>query len=310
MSRILYSLQEVPQNQNFVITQGTFDGVHLGHKHVLNQVISVAKTAKLPSLLLTFHPHPRFVINPGDTGLKLLNSIEEKAKRLIEFGIDYVLVLPFTEEISHLSPEKFVKNILVDALNVHTMVVGYDHRFGHHRSGGFQELVSLSEIYQFRVQEIAANEIDDVAVSSTRIRKALSLGNLDEANALLGQPYALTGTVVKGKQLGRTIGFPTANLSLDEPHKLIPPNGVYMGWCTVDGKAFKIMVNIGVRPTVDGTYQTIEAHLLDFDGDLYDKKLSYELVQFLRPEKRFEGLDALTQQLKLDKISTENAILA
>jgi riboflavin kinase/FMN adenylyltransferase len=309
MKGLIFDLQNIPQNEGFVVTQGTFDGVHLGHQHVLKQVVNIAKAYQKPSLLITFYPHPRLVINPNDTSIKLLSSIEEKAKNILDMGIDYVLVLSFTHEISQYSPEKFVQDILVSKLNVKCMVVGYDHRFGKNRSGGFAELTEFSTKYNFEVKEIPASEIDEIAVSSTRIRKAIANGNLNEATELLGKPYTLTGTVVEGQKLGRQLGYPTANIAIDEPHKLIPPNGVYLGFVTIQNIKYKIMLNIGVRPTVDGTRQTIEAHIIDFNEDIYNQKFTLYLVQFLREEIRFNGLEALKIQLQKDESITRSTQL-
>ncbi len=309
MNGLIFELENIPQNEGFVITQGTFDGVHLGHQHVLKQVVNIAKEYKKPSLLITFYPHPRLVINPNDSTIKMLSSIEEKAKIILEMGIDYVLVLSFTHEISQYTPEKFVHDILVSKLNVQCMVVGYDHRFGKNRSGGFSELTEFAKKFNFKVKEINASEIDEIAVSSTRIRKAIASGNLKEANELLGKPYRLTGIVVEGQKIGRQLGFPTANLMIDEPHKLIPPNGVYLGYAIIQNIKYKIMLNIGVRPTVDGKSQTIEAHIIDFNENIYNQKLTIYLVQFLREELRFNGLEALKIQLQKDESITRSAQL-
>ncbi len=309
MKGLIFELENIPQNEGFVITQGTFDGVHLGHQHVLKQVVNIAKEYKKPSLLITFYPHPRLVINPNDSTIKMLSSIEEKAKIILEMGIDYVLVLSFTHEISQYTPEKFVHDILVSKLNVQCMVVGYDHRFGKNRSGGFSELTEFAKKFNFKVKEINASEIDEIAVSSTRIRKAIASGNLKEANELLGKPYRLTGIVVEGQKIGRQLGFPTANLMIDEPHKLIPPNGVYLGYAIIQNIKYKIMLNIGVRPTVDGKSQTIEAHIIDFNENIYNQKLTIYLVQFLREELRFNGLEALKIQLQKDESITRSAQL-
>ena len=309
MNGLIFDLENIPQNNGFVITQGTFDGVHLGHQHVLKQVVNLANLYEKPSLLITFHPHPRLVVDPQNTNIKLLSSIEEKAKKILEMGIDYVLVLSFTHEISQFSPREFVNEILVKKLNVQCMVVGYDHRFGKNRSGGFQELTTLASEFNFDVKEIDASEIEEIAVSSTRIRKALSSGNLTSANELLGRPYTLSGTVVQGKQLGRQLGYPTANILIDEPYKLIPPNGVYIGYTLIGETKYKIMLNIGVRPTVDGTSQTIEAHIIDFSKDIYNTQITLFLVQFLREEQRFDGLDALKIQLQKDEAKTRAAQL-
>ncbi len=299
-SQLFKNIEEIPSHNGLVITQGTFDGVHLGHITVLKQVVKTAKSLNKKSLLLTFHPHPRLIINPDDQSLRTLQSIEEKAKDVFQAGIDYMLVLPFNAEIAEKSPEEFVKDILVDGLHIHTIIVGYDHRFGKNRSGGFIDLQHLGNSYQFQVKEIEANIISEIAVSSSRIRKALLDNRLQEANQLLGKPYVLTGMVESGKKLGRTIGFPTANIALNDPYKLIPSHGVYAGYTIIEGIQHKMVCNIGTQPTVEGNDVKIEAHILDFSGDIYHQTISLHLVQFLRPVQRFNSLDELVNQIKID----------
>ncbi len=320
MSGLVFGIDNLPQHNGYVVTQGTFDGVHKGHVHVLQQVVRIAQQENLPSILITFHPHPRLIVNPNDKSLALLSSIKEKAQRILDLGIDTVLVLPFTEEIASLSPEEFISSILVQKLKVKHMVVGYDHRFGKNRSGGFQELIQLATKFGFQVSEISPKEIDEIAVSSTRIRKALQNGNLNEANDLLGYNYTLTGIVVHGQKRGRTIGFPTANLHIDEPSKLIPNYGVYAGFARLlrsensiqpflqTPNRIPMVLNLGVRPTVDGTQFVTEAHLLDFSGDLYDQELQLELVEFIRPEKKFESFDDLKNQIQLDALNARTLL--
>ncbi len=320
MSGLVFGIDNLPQHNGYVVTQGTFDGVHKGHVHVLQQVVRIAQQENLPSILITFHPHPRLIVNPNDKSLALLSSIKEKAQRILDLGIDTVLVLPFTEEIASLSPEEFISSILVQKLKVKHMVVGYDHRFGKNRSGGFQELIQFAPKFGFQVSEISPKEIDEIAVSSTRIRKALQNGNLNEANDLLGYNYTLTGIVVHGQKRGRTIGFPTANLAIDEPSKLIPNYGVYAGFARLlrsensiqpflqTPNRIPMVLNLGVRPTVDGTQFVTEAHLLDFSGDLYDQELQLELVEFIRPEKKFESFDDLKNQIQLDALNARTLL--
>ena len=300
MTSLYRNPAEVPKISPLVITQGTFDGVHLGHQKVLKHVVDLAREQHTQSLLITYHPHPRLVVEPNNRELRMLSSIEEKAEAVFALGIDYVLILPFTQEFSQLSPEAFVANILVKQLNVHTIVVGYDHHFGIHRSGDFNTLIRLSKQFNFAVHEIPASTIDEIAVSSTRIRKALSNSSLYDANQLIGRPYQLTGTVIHGKQLGRTIGFPTANIHINDPYKLIPSFGVYAGICLVENKRFKMVCNIGVRPTVDGENISIEAHLFDFDKNIYGEHLTLFMVQYLRNEKKFDSIEALKSQILLD----------
>jgi len=314
MKGLIFGLDSITEHQGFVITQGTFDGVHEGHESVLNRVIALSKTHGVPSMLITFHPHPRLIVHPNDPSIQLLTSIEEKAKKILSKGIDTVLVLEFNENLALLEPEEFVKEILVTQLKVKAMVVGYDHHFGKNRKGSFQDLLQFSQKYGFEVDEINARLINDIAVSSTRIRQALVQGDLSTANKMLGSPYTLSGIVVHGNKRGRTINFPTANLELTESHKLIPPFGVYAGYVKIEhdkyhSQKFKAMINIGVRPTVDGTNLSIEAHILNFNDDLYDRKIQLELCQFLRNEQKFDGLEALKNQLETDKLNTLKVLI-
>ena len=287
-------------SKGFVLTQGTFDGVHRGHQQVLNQVLEEAKRQNLPSMLLTFHPHPRTIVQPKDWSPQILTSIEEKAQRVLDLGIDVVLVLAFTKEISQYSPKEFIELILCDAIGTKSVVVGYDHRFGKDREGRFDTLTSLSENYHFSVKEIAAKEIDDIAISSTRIRNYLTEGNLSMANELLGYAYPLSGTVIHGAKRGRTIGFPTANIEVEDPHKLIPPNGVYAATTLIDEVKYPVVMNIGTRPTVDGQDRSIEAHIIGLDKDLYNRRIQINMQSFIRKERKFDGLDSLKIQIQED----------
>lgn len=288
-----------------VVTVGAFDGVHRGHQALLRSIAARAQAQNGEAVLVTFHPHPRLVLQPT-ARLQLLQSLDEKLAALSTCGLDKVLVLPFTPELVELSPEKYVEQILVNQLKIKEIVVGYDHRFGKARSGGLPELRRLGERYGFVVAEIPAQEVDAAAVSSTRIRQHLLAGEVEAANALLGRPYTLSGLVVHGEQRGRTIGFPTANLHLDSPHKLVPQRGVYAGWARIGAASTRqaTMLNIGIRPTVDGTKETIEAHLLDFSGDLYGEQLVLEIAARLREEQRFPDLTALQAQLESDRYRT------
>jgi len=225
--RVYHNLEEIPRFNGLVLTQGTFDGVHLGHVKVLENVVNEARTSGMESMLLTFFPHPRLVLYPNDNDLRMLSSLDEKINQVENCGIDHMLILPFTSEVASLSPLDFVRGVLVDKLNVSTIIVGYDHRFGKNREGSFADLVQYGEMLNFRVKEIPAGEIDHIAVSSTRIRKALLSGDLSQANQLLGHAYTLSGKVVHGRKLGRTLGFPTANIEIEDSHKLIPATGVY-----------------------------------------------------------------------------------
>lgn len=308
MKRLYHNPSEIPSDQPLVITQGTFDGVHLGHQKVLKQVVVLAKSKNTKSLLITYHPHPRLVIDPNNHELRMLSSIEEKAQAVYDLGVDYVLVLPFTQEFAQLSPRDFVKTILVDQLHVDTIVIGYDHRFGKNRAGDFLSLLALAQEFHFQVQEIPASEIDAIAISSTRIRKALSNKQLNEANTLLGKPYILTGIVTEGQKLGRTIGFPTANLDIQDPYKLIPPSGVYAGYCLLENERYKMVCNIGYRPTVNGQNLRVEAHIFDFDKNIYGRPISLFLVQYLRNEQKFDSLESLKTQILIDAQQAQSMV--
>ena len=298
--RLFRSLDELPEFQNLVVTQGTFDGVHRGHVQVLQQVVEQAAAIGGESMLITFYPHPRMVLYPNENKLHLLNTIEEKAELMHKAGIENILVLPFTDEISKLTPLDFVRNILVNKLKVKKMIVGHDHRFGKNREGGLRELQQFGEMFNFEVDEIPAWQIEELAVSSTRIRTALLEGRIEEANELLGRPYSFTGTVVHGKKLGREIGFPTANIEVFDPYKLIPADGVYAVTCKIGVDKFKAAMNIGWNPTIEGKGHTIEAHLFDFSGDLYDIAIPFELIARIRDEEKFQNVDELTQRIGQD----------
>ncbi|MCC7299198.1 MAG: bifunctional riboflavin kinase/FAD synthetase [Bacteroidia bacterium] len=306
--KVYHSLNEVPKIQNLILTQGTFDGVHLGHQKVLKHVVNTAQKANGESMLLTFYPHPRLVLYPNDNSLRLLNSIEEKADLIALTGIDHMLILPFTDAISNLAPIEFVRNILVETLNIQTMIVGYDHRFGKNREGSFENLVEFGDMFNFNVQEIPASEIEDIAISSTRIRKALLAGELQLANELLGRYYKFSGVVIHGKKLGRTIGFPTANIGIRDPYKLIPSSGVYAVFAHIQGQRYPGAANIGWNPTIDGKGFSIEVHLFDFQKDIYNCEIELEMVQFLRPEEKFKGIEELTVQIEKD-VAASRAIL-
>ncbi|MDX1328089.1 MAG: bifunctional riboflavin kinase/FAD synthetase [Arenibacter sp.] len=282
------------------ITIGTFDGVHVGHRKILERLIKNAKDLGLKSTVLTFFPHPRMVLQQ-DVSIQLLNTIDEKIKILKSLGLDYLIIHPFTRDFSRLSATEFVRDILVNELKVKKIIIGYDHRFGRNRNANINDLISFGEALDFKVEEISAQEIDDVSVSSTKIRKALEAGDVRTANNYLGYQYMLTGTVVKGKGLGRKLDFPTANLSIAEEYKLIPKNGVYVVSSVIDGNTVYGMMNIGVNPTVAGTKRSIEINFFDFDQDLYGRLLQIDIVDRIRDEYKFDSLEALKIQLGKDR---------
>jgi len=290
--------------KNPVLTIGTFDGVHIGHKKIIDQLNEEATKIGGESVLFTFFPHPRMVIFPESHGLKLIQTQEEKLEKLKEMGLQNVIVFPFTFEFSRLTALEFVRDMLVNQLHVKKLVIGYDHQFGKNREGSIHFLRDVAETYEFEVIEIPAQDIAAVHVSSTKIREALLSGDIEKANDYLGAPFELIGNVVKGKQLGRTIGFPTANLKLANELKIIPQNGVYAVKVFYQENCFKGMMNIGIRPTIESENDTtIEVHIFDFDQTIYGESLRVELSKKTRDEQKFNGIEALKNQLKLDEIS-------
>ncbi len=301
---IYYDFSSISSIKNPVLTIGTFDGVHVGHKKIIDQLNEEASKIGGESVLFTFFPHPRMVIFPESHGLKLIQTQEEKLEKLKEMGLQNVIVFPFTFEFSRLTALEFVRDMLVNQLHVKKLVIGYDHQFGKNREGSIHFLRDVAETYEFEVIEIPAQDIDAVHVSSTKIREALNTGDIEKANDYLGAPFQLSGTVVKGKQLGRTIGFPTANIQLANDLKLIPQNGVYAVKVFYQNECLKGMMNIGVRPTIEGKNDpTIEVHIFDFDQTIYGDNLRVELYKKTRDEQKFNGIEALKNQLKLDEIS-------
>ena len=290
-----------------MVTIGTFDGLHIGHRKILERIIHSALELNCESIVLTFFPHPRMVLQESSE-VKLLNTIDEKIALLENIGIDNLIIHPFDKEFSRLSAEEFVKNILVDQFNIQKIIIGHDHRFGRNRTADINDLIEFGKEYGFEVEQISAQEIDEIAVSSTKIRNAILDGNIALANNYLGYPYFFSGEVVKGKQLGRTIGFPTANIHIKEDYKLIPKNGVYVVKSKQNNQTIFGMMNIGTRPTVNGENQTIEVHFFDFDEDIYNQIIGVEILEFIRDEYKFESLDALKNQIQKDKEFSINYI--
>jgi len=291
-----------------VLTTGTFDGVHLGHQAILRRLIATARREGGQSVLFTFHPHPRMVLFPHDNDLKLLNTRKEQSELLEAAGLDHLVIVPFSRSFSRMHALDFVRDTLVDQLRVHAMVIGYDHRFGRNREGDINLLRQLGEAYDFGVEEIPAHEIDHVKVSSTKVRDALLKGDVKLASELLGYAYALSGVVVKGDQRGRTIGFPTANIGGTDPHKLLPADGVYAVETELRDGLFKGMLNIGLRPTVDGRERSVEVNIFGLDRDLYGEPITVRLRHRLRDEVRFNGLNALKAQLLKDREQAEKLL--
>jgi riboflavin kinase/FMN adenylyltransferase len=303
--KVFKSLDNLPKWNYPVLTQGTFDGVHLGHKALISKINELARQNDGESVLLTYYPHPRLVIYPEDNELKLLNTLDEKIELLEDAGIQNLIVLEFTKQLSSIGARLFIENIVHKAIGAKKMVVGYDHRFGKNREGSIDDLKTMSGQYGFDVEEISVKMMNDISISSTKIRKSLQLGEVEKANELIGRPYSISGTIVEGMKLGRELGFPTANLYVEENFKLIPKNGVYSVRVSGQCPTSIGMMSIGHNPTVDGKGHSIEIHLLDFEGDLYDKQLKVEFLSWIRDEEKFVNLQALKDQLIKDKIHVE-----
>ena len=283
-----------------VVTIGTFDGVHLGHRKIIDRLLASAQSNDLESVVLTFFPHPRMVLQK-DTGIKLINSIDERIALLEACGLDHLIIHPFTQEFSRLTAEEFVKDILVDQLKARKVIIGYDHRFGRNRNANIEDLKAFGAHYDFEVEEISKQDVDDVAVSSTKVRKALDEGNITLANEYLGYPFMLNGIVSRGKGLGKKFNYPTANLKIEEDYKLIPAKGVYVVQATLANERVYGMMSIGTNPTVGGSDLTIETFFFDFDANLYDQHLQIELLTRIRDEKKFNSVDELIAAMQADE---------
>ncbi|MFN6374446.1 MAG: bifunctional riboflavin kinase/FAD synthetase [Chitinophagia bacterium] len=302
--QVHFQLNALPAFTNAVITIGTFDGVHTGHQAILKTLLHQAKLVEGESIVLTFHPHPRRVLSNPDAP-SLLTSLDERINQFQKHGVDHLVVVPFDPTFSDIKAEDYVKDFLVQYFQPRCIVIGYDHKFGKDRTGDFQLLTKLGEQYQYAVCEIPETMLDQSRISSTEIRQALLNGNIKTANELLSYPFRLTGIVVEGDRLGRTLGYPTANLAITDSDKLIPSSGVYAVAVHLEEKGnqrhFKGMMNIGYRPTVNGKERRIEVHIFDFDEEIYSKRLTVELLAYTRKEMKFSGLDALKEQLNTDK---------
>jgi len=294
-------------DRTVVLTTGTFDGVHIGHQKIIKRLREVADQCDGETVLLTFDPHPRSVLQP-DAEVKMLTSMEEKIALLERFGLDHLIIHPFSKEFSRTTSLEFVRDLLVTQLGVQKLVIGYDHHFGRNREGSFEHLKEFGPMYGFDVEEIQALDVDHVNVSSTKIRKALLEGDLDTARTYLSYDYSLTGTVVKGKQLGRDLGYPTANIDVAQQTKLIPENGVYAVNCEVNGLTYHGMLNLGTNPTVDNGDVKLEVHLFQFSGDIYGQRLKVTFKHRIRDEQKFESIEALKKQLESDEASAHRLL--
>jgi riboflavin kinase / FMN adenylyltransferase len=298
--KVFHSISDFKTPKKTVVTLGTFDGVHLGHQKIIDRLLNSTFQNDLESVVLTFLQHPRAILH-ANSNIQLLNTIDEKINLLEKKGIDNLIVHPFDAAFYELSGEEFVKNILVDQLNIQKIIIGYDHRFGKNRASDIHDLIYFGKKYHFDVEQISVKEINEISISSTKIRDAIASGNITLANQYLGYCYTFSGTVIKGKQLGRTIGFPTANINIENKQKILPKNGVYIIEGTWNNLTYKGMMNIGVKPTVEGKNISIEAHFFDMNSDIYNLNITISVLEFIREEIKFESMDQLKNQLHLDK---------
>ena len=299
--KVFSSIPNFPSENKTIITIGTFDGVHLGHKVILDRLHKIAKKTKYKSILLTFFPHPRHVLQKDDQEMKLINTLNERQELLKKAELDNLIMHQFTKEFSRIKSANFVRDILVEKLNVHTLVIGYDHHFGRNRQGSIPELKVLAKLYDFNIEMISPQLFQDVTVSSTKIRQLLEKGKIEKANHYLGYDFFINGEVVQGNGIGNTIGFPTANILIKNKWKLFPADGVYAVKVNIDNRSLKGMINIGKKPTVGGKDKSLEVHIFDFSNNIYGKEIKVRFIRRIRDEKRFEDLEGLKKQLFIDK---------
>ena len=307
--KIYNSVEEFSPDFKVVLTLGTFDGVHIGHQSIVRQLNKNAQKIGGESVLLTFYPHPRYVIFPDDQKLKLLTTIEERSRMLENYGLDHLIIQEFTPEFSRIKSVNFVRDVLVNKLKVNKLIIGYDHHFGRNREGNFQELANLSDLYGYEIQKIEPQRHQDVSVSSSKIRKLILEDEIKIASDYLGHLFCLKGIIVKGKQRGRSIGYPTANILIDNKWKLLPTDGSYAVWTEVDGQKYKAMMNIGFNPTFPLEKRTVEVHILDFNEDIYGKEMRVSVVQKLRNEKKFNSVGELQNTLEIDENKVRNILI-
>ena len=298
--KTIHGIENFPADEASIVTIGTFDGVHLGHQQILKQLIDTSRKSKLKSVLLTFFPHPRMVLQP-DISMRLIQTIQEREKALQKTGLDYLVIHPFSTEFSRLSADDYVKQILVEQLNVRKVVVGYDHRFGRNRTASLEDMYHYADIHEFEVIEINAEKIESTAVSSTKIRKAIDEGNIELANTYLGHSFTIEGMVINGDKRGRELSYPTANIDLQNPHKIVPKQGVYLVKSNLEDRIIYGMMNIGTKPTFNAAMPSIEVHFLDWNGDLYGQAVQVELLKWVREERKFNNVEELQTQIQADE---------
>jgi riboflavin kinase/FMN adenylyltransferase len=308
--KIYYSVDDFNPVHNAVVTSGTFDGVHIGHQKILNRLKEIAGSIGGETVVITFWPHPRYVLKPGAISHLLLNTFEEKAELIKQQGIQHLLRIPFTKEFSQLTSTQFIQDILVKKVGTRKLIIGYDHKFGRDREGSFEQLSLNASNYGFEVEEIPRQDVDHIGVSSSRIREALEAGDIDTATHFLGRPYSLRGRVVSGDKLGRVLGYPTANIDIDSNDKLVPAHGIYAVTVEHESERLKGMLYIGNRPTIDGSRMAIEVNLFDFNKDIYGENLKVNLIAGIRKDAKFDDLETLRKQMEVDKIKSIKALSA
>lgn len=306
--RIYHHIDEFTRLSNAIVTIGTFDGVHLGHRKIIAGIKELAEKTGGETVLLTFFPHPRMILHPEDESIKLINTITEKAELLEQIGIDHLIITPFSRDFSNQTAEGYIRDVLVNKIGTKKIVIGYDHRFGKDRQGGLDDLLRLGPVYGFDVVEIPEQDINEVAISSTRVRAALLHGEIDLANTFLGYPFFITGNVVRGDQIGRQIGYPTANIIIEERYKLIPCDGIFAVKVKVTDEMYNGMAYIGSRPTVNGHTRNIEVNIFNFDKEIYNQQIRMEFHHFVRGDMKFDSLDELKEQIAKDKVAVEGLL--
>jgi riboflavin kinase/FMN adenylyltransferase len=299
--RVYHHIDEFSPVKNAVVTIGTFDGVHIGHREIISGIKKLADSIGGETVILTFFPHPRMILHPEDESLKLITTITEKAQLMEALGVDHLIITPFSRDFSNQTAEEYIRDVLVDKIGTKKIVIGYDHRFGKDRQGGLQDLLKLGPVYGFDVVEIPEQDINEVGISSTRIRNALLKGEIELANSYLGYPFFITGTVIRGDQIGRQLGYPTANIVVEEKYKLIPADGIFAVTVNVAGVEYKGMAYIGSRPTINGLTRNIEVNIFDFDQEIYNQPIRMEFLHYVRGDIKFASLDELKVQLAKDK---------
>jgi riboflavin kinase/FMN adenylyltransferase len=300
--KIYHHIDEFKAVNNAVVTIGTFDGVHLGHRKIIARIKELADEIGGETVILTFFPHPRMILHPEDESIKLINTINEKADLLEKLGVDHLIITPFSRDFSNQTAEGYIRDVLVNKIGTKKIVIGYDHRFGKDRQGGLDDLLKLGPVYGFDVVEIPEQDINDVAISSTRIRNALLEGKIELANEFLGYPFYITGKVIRGDQIGRQIGYPTANIVIEERYKLIPSDGIFAAKINIQGNLYKGMAYIGSRPTINGVSRNIEINIFDFNKEIYNEQVTLHFYNYVRGDVKFNGLDELKVQLAQDKV--------